>query len=92
MRTIWKYPLAITEQQTIQMPQGAKVLDVQRQGDDACLWAEVESNAPKEARIFWVFGTGHVIPEEFSPREHVGTFQLRELRLVFHVYEYTGES
>lgn len=85
--TIWKYPLAVTDTQSVSMPKGAKILTVQIQRGEACLWALVEPDNPTETRIIEIFGTGHPIPDGAAKREHIGTFQLPELGLVFHVFE-----
>jgi hypothetical protein len=87
MRAIWKYTLEVTDEQPVLMPRGAKLLSVQGQGDDVCLWAEVDAEAPKESRIFCVFGTGQLIRTDHSPRTYVGTAQLVRLGLVFHIFE-----
>ena len=52
-----------------------------------CLWAEVEAEAPKESRVFYLFGTGQPICEDRAPRAYVGTVHLDRLGLVFHVFE-----
>lgn len=89
MKSIWKYTLAVKDEQSILMPRGAKVLTVQAQRDDVCLWAEVEAEAPKEPRVFRVFGTGQPLCSDDRSRTYVGTAQLLRLGLVFHVYEQT---
>ena len=88
MKTIWKFPLPVTDEHSIDMPHGAKILTVQVQGEQVFLWALCNSNAPKLKRTFAVIGTGHPIPEE-APLSYIGTFQIREHALVFHVFELT---
>ncbi len=85
MRAIWKFPLKIVDEQTVSMPQGARLLCVQTQNGVPYLWAEVtvNSEARNELLTFHVYGTGHPMPED--PGTYIGTFQLPSL--VFHVYQ-----
>lgn len=87
MTTIWKFPLAVADRQRIQMPKGAKVLTVQRQGDQACLWAIVNEQAETETRVFDVYGTGNPMPDltDSETRTYIGTFQVAFF--VWHVFE-----
>lgn len=59
--------------------------------NEPCIWAEVDTDAPKESRIIEVFGTGHDIPMSMGvSRRYIGTFQVSETimgTLVFHAYE-----
>ena len=88
-RTIWKFAFDVDDHITISMPEGAKVLTVQQQGDDACIWAEVNPAAKPEARFFRVFGTGHPMPCEMGYSDvHVGTWLAGPF--VWHLYELTG--
>jgi hypothetical protein len=88
VKTIWKYALPVSSVVTLEMPRHAKVLTVQMQDGGACLWAEVDPEAPKLPRKFFVAGTGHDLPD--VRYAYVGTFQPMG-GLVFHVFEYLGE-
>ncbi len=63
----------------------ADMLDVQVQRDDPQLWALVDLSAPEQWRHFVTVGTGHDVPERVV--SHVGSFQLEDGALVFHVFE-----
>lgn len=91
-KTIWKYEITPSDFQEIIMPVGAKILDVQTQGDTPCIWALVNPNyTDTEVRIFEVFATGVPIKYDMGvQREYIGTFQLMGGGLVFHLFEYTG--
>lgn len=84
-KVIWKYPLAVTSENWIEMPWGAEVLTVQRQGEAVCLWAKVDPTADKKKRMFVVLPTGMEY-EEF-PSRYIGTFQVHGGALIFHVFE-----
>lgn len=85
MISIWKFPLQTTDHQTISMPIGAEILTVQTQFGEPCLWARVDTNEPKETRSIAIHGTGHSIPD--STVEYIGTYQLSNGKLIFHVFE-----
>jgi hypothetical protein len=86
MKTIWKYPLRLTDYQMVEMPEGACVLAVQVQKDVPCLWALVEDSARKVQRSFRIVGTGH---DAMGVRgdSYIGSFQMSDGVLVFHVFE-----
>jgi hypothetical protein len=81
---IWKYKLEITDLQSVQMPVGAIVLSVHRQGPDLCLWSMVDPSEPMQARHFEVHGTGNQMPDG-GKRLYVGTVVVGAL--VWHVFE-----
>lgn len=91
MKTIWKFPLLdidrtnpdVTPQ--FDMPVGAVIRHVGRQGPDLYLWAEVDPQAEKVTRRFVIVGTG--VGHTPEPGAYLGTVQLEELYLVLHVYE-----
>jgi hypothetical protein len=88
MKTIWKFPLEVTDAQGVLLPQGAQVLTAQLQGRSLCLWALVDPDAPKTVRLLHIFGTGHPVHNADSLR-YISTFQLDGGALVFHVFEET---
>lgn len=59
MKTVYKYPLAVTDRQWVPMPRGAQVLKVAMQGDVLTAWALVDTAAEPAPREFLVFGTGN---------------------------------
>lgn len=86
MKTIWKFPLLVTDLCRIQIPKNAEVLTVQRQNEQVCLWALVDPEANKETRYFEVHGTGNPILESDNrERRYIGTFQAAPF--VWHVFE-----
>lgn len=85
MKTIYKYQLTTTDVQIIQMPFNAEVLTVQIQHGEPMLWARVESANSTEAKRIYIVGTGNPMPPGCG--RYVGTYQLRNGSLVFHVFE-----
>lgn len=88
MLKIWKFTLD-PYNLNVDMPQGAKILTAREQGDNICIWAEVDQNAIYEKRFFEVFGTGDVLPTDMATRKYIGTALLQGGGLVFHIYEKT---
>lgn len=84
MKQIWKYKLANLETQIIDMPAGAKILDVQIQNGTPAMWALVDPDATEPPRRFALYGTGWDMPDD--PGEYVATFQMPN-GLVFHVFD-----
>lgn len=85
-REIWKFVLEIDNIVTISMPKDAKVLCVQTQREVPCIWAVVDPSAEVEQRKFYVRGTGHPLGKAL-PSKYIGTFQIENGYLVFHVFE-----
>ena len=90
MQAIWKYVLKIEDASDIEMPAGAEVLTVQKQGGALCLWAVVNPESPTETRHFRVLGTGHEHEESLVALDYIGTAQMMGSGLVWHVFEERG--
>lgn len=86
MKTIWKFPLEMTDNPTISMPSGAEVLSVAVQGGAAQVWALVDEEAPTRDRAFKVHGTGHPAVDVVAG-EFLGTVILHGGSLVFHIFD-----
>lgn len=85
-KEIWKFELEINGEQAVSMPEGAEILSLQVQRGKPCIWVMVDSAArSQEQRWFKTFGTGH--PIEYALGAFVGTYQLKDGDLVFHVFE-----
>lgn len=85
-KTIWKFPLEITDRQEVEMPQGACILSVQMNGGRPCLWALVDPEKPSEKFVLFIYGTGR--PVDANGKAYVGTFQVRGMLeiYVWHVF------
>lgn len=90
MKTIYKYPIQVITENLVIMPEGAEILTVQTQKGIPCIWALVDKKQEnKETKIIEVFGTGHDIHDLMhgQTRKYIGTFQLHQGELIFHVFE-----
>lgn len=90
---IFKYPLEITDSQTIRMPKDAMILTIQLQDDNPCIWARIPD--PKvgeinhsEFRTFITVGTGNEY-DGSNTDFYIGTYQKKFLGGLFvgHVFE-----
>ena len=79
MKRIFKYPL----QRTTKIHKGFKVLSVQSQRNEACLWAEVDTEAELILLDFVVVPTGGAVPVDLK---YIGTALVSEDHLVWHFY------
>lgn len=86
MITIYKYPVELLEDFTLDLPQSAQFLDAQLQNDGVYLWARVDTNAPTRTYRFGVHGTGHPMTEFTRSAPHLATFQLADGNLVLHLF------
>jgi hypothetical protein len=82
MMTIWKYSLTLLDEQQIQIPEGAKILSVQIQNDEICIWALVDTERPKETRSIGIIGTGN--PCWCPNWNYIGTVQ--QDAFVWHIF------
>lgn len=94
-RRVWKYPLAVRVEQTVEMPMGARVIHVAEQWGKPMVWAEVIgtdtfAKAYTRPRRFYIIGTGHVFDTRQAQIEYRGTVLLQRGHLVLHVYEEVG--
>lgn len=88
MQTIYKYP--VMPETTLQLPSTATVLTVQMQHGNPHMWVLLDPEAPTQSRHFRIYGTGHPIPDTVTAATYVGTFQLEQGTLIFHLFETTA--
>jgi hypothetical protein len=83
---IWKYTLAITNLQEVEMPLGAQILSVGDQGGQLCLWALVVPQRGSSKRVIEIIGTGNPMEMYLTyPRRFIGTVLMPPF--VWHVFE-----
>lgn len=81
MRTIYKYPVQMSADYDVLLPQGHRVIHVGLQGIDPQMWVEIDTETPIQPFAFAIV-TGHPVPDGMH---HVGTWQ--EPPFVWHLYE-----
>lgn len=87
MKTIHKFDLYTDDRPRIMMPRGAVPIHVAIQHGKPRLWAIVETDEPMEPHFFITHGTGHPLAPDIGA--HIGSYQLLEGALVFHLFEVT---
>ena len=86
MKTVYKYSFSHPGIGTsISMPIDSEILSLQMQHGIPCLWVLVDTDKAPCLRQFYIYGTGHEIPS--TTQKFIGTFQVSEGNLVFHVFE-----
>jgi len=88
MKTIWKYEIKAEDIQEIEMPVGSQILCVQTQREKPCIWILTDTETKDaETRKFFTIGTGHDFYQEQDNCKYIGSFQLHDGLLVFHLFE-----
>lgn len=82
---VWKYPVFISDEFSLSMPIGSKLLSVQTQFGKPQLWALVNPDVPKTDRRFRLAGSGHPIDPKWSDG-YVGTWQDLGGSFVWHLF------
>jgi hypothetical protein len=87
VQVIWKYQLKVQDEQIVSMPEDAKILCIQAQREKPCLSVIIKTEKISKPvdRTFLMYGTGHT--HEKIEGDYIGTFQLHNGRLVFHLFE-----
>lgn len=84
MKTIHKFPFVLEDTVRLQVPQHSTLLKIDAQRDTPCMWFLVDTDQPKEHCTFLVRGTGHDCNDV---GKHLGSFQMHDGALVFHVFQ-----
>lgn len=87
MMKVYKYPIEPTDYFDLELPVDAKVLTVDFQYNQPCVWALLDTDKPGVLRHFRLAGTGHPITEKCEELEYINTFQMMGGHLVFHLFE-----
>jgi len=83
-KVIFKYPIQIADDFTLDMPGGARILTVQLQNGNPYIWAIVEDTIPLLTYSFRVIGTGNPFSPDYRDR-YIGTVQTGPF--VWHIFE-----
>jgi hypothetical protein len=89
MNTIYKYNIPIQDEFVLSMPVNAEILCVQCQFGKPHIWVRLEDNAMSHNRQFFLVGTGHQISDKWNDpnSKYIGTFQMHDGELVFHLFQ-----
>jgi hypothetical protein len=83
MKTVWKFPLVIADEQTIATPIGSKPIYINLDPNGIpCVWCDVDSDNLFDGKVkILIRGTGHPSPENVT---YLGSFI--QGPFVWHVY------
>lgn len=84
MVMIHKYQFELASEFEIEMPEKAKILDVQEQNGTYAIWALVETSWAMEKRKFCAVWTGEELSCSFFWKTHIATIQ--DI-YVWHIFE-----
>ena len=83
--TIHKVQLEITDQQHVMLPANVEILTVQVQRGIPCVWYKFNKSVEEKVKwSFYTVGTGHNTSTTVG--QYVGTYQIDNGNLVFHVF------
>jgi hypothetical protein len=87
MQIIYKYLANVGDTTLLSLPEGAKILTVQKQKEQICFWVlqTCEEATIKFRRILKV-GTGHSF-DDTKKYDYIGTVQELEGNLIWHYFE-----
>ena len=85
MKQIREFQLLITEEQNVEMPEGAHILAAELLHERLFLWAIVDPDAVPRPRRILIAGTGH--PRCFDGLRHISTLQSKWYSQIWHVFE-----
>jgi hypothetical protein len=85
MKVIYKYPMKLDLYQTIKLPKNARILSIQLQNDEICMWVLTATEITSDIdRVFMIVGTGTSDRVgEFD--EYIATVQ--QGGYVWHIFE-----
>jgi hypothetical protein len=81
--TVWTVPLWLNTT-SLDLPEGARVLTVQMQGDTPCLLVLVNPDARVVSYAVAIMGAGNIGPPSLASLPYAGTFQVSGL--AWHVF------
>ncbi len=83
---IWKYPLEITDSQSLKLPLNAKFLSAINQNGIPTLYYLVEPDVKTKTIEILIIGTGNPISEYLDKYDFLGTVSTHNDKLVWHIF------
>lgn len=88
-KTIWKYPLKITDKQKIELPFIFNILSIKVQNGKPVLYVLVNLKIQERTEVTLItYGTGHNIDANYDNVDnYIDTYIVQDGALVFHVFK-----
>jgi hypothetical protein len=83
--TVWKYPLQVADEQTIYVPSDPRVLHLEMQHQQPCMWLLVDPEKERMKMKIRIIGTGWA-PVDTTLWVYLGTYMEQGGRLVWHYF------
>lgn len=87
---IWKHVMPMSGEFTLDLPQGTRLLTVQRQYNNPVMWVAADPTVPRASRRFFAAMTGQDLPDDVI--NYVGTAVLMDGSYVVHILELVPKS
>lgn len=88
MLKVFKYEVPITDNFTIGLPFRARIIAFQLQHENPFIWALIDDQEKTIIpRYFRLCGTGHDIESHTTHLEYLGTIQMLQGDLIWHLFE-----
>lgn len=92
MKTIWKVEIKPWDRVSVELPEGADILTVQLQNGLPHIWALVDDQKEIKMVEIYVFGTGQLVPNHVTLEDYIGTYQMNDGKLVYHLFRTNKET
>jgi len=88
MKTIWKYDINMSDDQTVMMTDGAEIIALEMHEGTLCLWAIIDTyRSWFTSRRIRIVGTGYEIVFPLKTAKHIGTVLENDGEFVWHVFD-----
>lgn len=84
---IFKYEISIKEKFDLELPSHSKILSFQLQNGKPYIWVLLDENKVLKHRYFTIVGTGHEFDYHPDIMKYIGTIQMNQGALVWHLFE-----
>lgn len=84
--TVFKYPVPIRDSFSLAMPLGSEILAFQTQREQPCIWVLIDMKAELVLFNFRLAGTRHLIEHSGDQLKYIGTCQLHQGLLTWHLF------
>ena len=93
MLVIYKYPLILDDWQTLELPKGYQILDIQTQLEDIFLWALIDNEEQEMEKVtIMIIGTGRPGMQTIDKEKYKYLKTTQQPPFVWHVFQYLTDT